>query len=310
MRRRELYICTKPLQYFNARNIVDPASNSYKILLIKDSFIDAQSFITALREQEQIWDEVYYACGSKEYYRYILKAKAQTLYIDNDSSGFLAVYSTLLHKSVYVYEEGYGTYRRSAIKDSIGKKKFLSYKMLGIRDRIGNGRFVKGVYVYLPDLYRSLFPDYRKEIKTFNQPFLDALADNMSLFLSISTGADSLQAIKDKTILIYLTSHCINETVVGYIKAEKDLYDRIYIKPHPHIKNIDMKEIQGVEVMHSNLMFEILLLLLLRNNNKITVVHENSTAVIWFQSLVKIINMGAELPDYELVSSYIRNFKV
>lgn len=303
--RKELYICTKPLQYFNIKNIVDE-SFSCRVLLIKGNFLDAKLFSDLVRTNDKIWDRVLYTDDTKGFYVYIIKENADILYIDNDSSGFYALYSILLNKRVFVYEEGYGTYRRAAIKESVGKYKFLLYKLMGIDKQIGNARFVKGVYLYLPGLYKNLYPNYKKEIRKFNKPFMLALRESASLFMSLSGNVGKLELIRNRSILVYLTSHSLNERILTYLEIESSRYDCVYIKPHPHVKSIDITSSVQVSIINSNVMMEFLLLILLDNGNKITVVHENSTSIIWFQNLVECINMGVDFPEYNAVVSYIR----
>lgn len=305
--KRELYICTKPLQYFNLKNIVKPDMDTHRTLLIKNNFRGSELFLEKLKEKETLWDEIVHTSSTKDYYKSILKAKAQTLYIDNDSSAFLALYSMFFRKTVYVYEEGFGTYRRYAIKHGVGKKKFLFYRLIGIRERIGNSIYVKGLYLYLPDLYKRLYPEYKKEIRSFDRTFISELEQNMSLLLSCSDRVDELLQHKNKSIAIYLTSHHVNNAIVDCLRSEKSEYDLVYVKPHPHIKDLTPFMSMHFEVIKSNIMVELLLLLLLNNGNKLTVYHENSTSVIWFQNRIENRNMGERIEEYNIVTSYILN---
>lgn len=307
--RKEIYICTKPFQYFNIKNIVDESS-SFRVLLIRGNFFDAKLFVDLVKANDKVWDRVLYADNTKSFYGHIVKENADVLYIDNDSSGFYALYSILLNKRVFVYEEGFGTYRQAAIKESVGKYKFLLYKLMGVDERIGNARFVKGLYLYLPGLYKILYPDYQKEIRQFKKPFMVALRDSSSFFLSLSDNIGELGVVKNRSILVYLTSHCLNDQILGYLTTESPHYDNVYVKPHPHIKDKEFMSSVKAVVIHSNIMMEFLLLTLLDNGNRVTVVHENSTSVIWFQNLAECINMGTDLPEYNTVASYIRANKL
>jgi hypothetical protein len=294
------------LQYFNLKNTIEDNSNAFRILLVKDSFIDSLSFIRSIEQKEGLWDKVLYTNNTKDYYKQIICSKADTLYIDNDSSAFLALYAMLLRKKVYVYEEGYGIYRKAAIKESIGKWKFRLYRVLGIDRRIGNAAYLKGIYVYLPEAYRQLFPDYKKEIKPFRQTFMQALRSDVALLKSLSSGVEWIDGIRNESILLYLTSHHINDHIVDCIEQEKEEYDRVYIKPHPHIKDTGRLDSLAGNVIRSNIMVEVLLLLLIDNGNKVTVIHENSTAVLWFQHKIINRNMGKSYEEYEMVASYVK----
>ena len=57
-------------------------------------------------------------------------------------------------------------------------------------------------------------------------------------------------------------------------------------------------------------MLEFLLVLLLENRNDLTLYHENSTSVIWFQTMVKSINMGEKFEEYDIVASYIQKLNL
>ena len=63
----------------------------------------------------------------------------------------------------------------------------------------------------------------------------------------------------------------------------------------------------GLEIVQSNIMVEFLILILLDNGNKLSVFHENSTSVIWFQDRIINKNMGQPFEEYDIVASYIQS---
>ena len=58
----DIYICSKPLQYFNVRNIGYGNVSSKKILIILGHFRDAELFFHQVKKFDDTWDDILYFC--------------------------------------------------------------------------------------------------------------------------------------------------------------------------------------------------------------------------------------------------------
>lgn len=310
MKPSDIYVCSKPLQYFNIRNIRCDAPSGKKILIFMDYFMDARTFYERVKKYDHTWSDVLFFSGRFQVYRYIFCHHAYNLFVELDATFFFGVLHSLgCFKNMFMFEEGFGNYRTDRYgKPSHGLKKLID-RLTGVSVLAGESKFLTGEYLYLPDLYKTIFPNLNKDIRTFNKPFIAHLQDEIPFFLKLSDGYEDFLPLKDKRIGIYLTSHHIDSNFIDAIKKDSPSLDLMYIKLHPHIKNIDGLEQYQLKIIRSNIMIEFLLLILLNNGNKLTIYHDNSTSVIWFQDLIVNKNLGQRYEEYERVASYIRALK-
>lgn len=306
---KDIYVVSKPLQYFNVRNIVDRERRSHKTLIVLGFFIDSESFTDSIRKYDDIWDEVIYMRNKPAEYIYLLFHRCDRLYVELDASFVLGLLSALrCYKQMYIYEEGYGSYRRDRWGTARGLKKWINH-LTGVGERVtGFSRFLTGQYLYLPDLYTRLFPGYDKPIHSFRKPFLKQLRDERELFLKLSEGYETFSAIQNKKVGIYLTTHEVNTEILEEILKQKSGFDLFFVKPHPHLRDLSLFEQYNMNLVRSNIMIEYLLACLIDNENELTVYHENSTGVIWFQDQIHNRNMGKPYEEYEVVASYVDQY--
>lgn len=303
----DLYICSKPLQYFNIRNIQSTQDDTRQILAILGFFTDSYFFFHRVKELDHRWNKVLYFKTQYELDYYLLFHPVHRLFVEIDNSFIYGLFHKL-HRfnEMYMFEEGFGSYRRDRFDNSTGLK-YLINRYTGVGKQVGFSSFLTGQYLYLPDLYKQLFPHYTKELHTFKKPFLSHLKGELSYFMQISRGFEEFLSLKSKRIGIYLTNHHINKNILHKIKQDRNQFDSIYIKPHPHICDYHILESSNIEIIRSNIMIEFLLILLLENGNQLTLYHENSTAVIWFQHEIINHNLGKPFKEYDTVSSFIYN---
>lgn len=304
--RPDIYICSKPLQYFNVRNMDSLSVPARRILVFLGTFIDAEAFVRKVRAYDTSWNDILYFENYFQLDRYLFFHPANRLFVECDASFMYGIFSKLgRFREMYMFEEGFGSYRRDRFDQSTGLKAWIN-RRTGVGRHIGFSSFLSGQYLYLPDLYRRQFPGYTKELRPFSKPFLVRLSEELPLFLKYSTGYEDLLHIKGKRIGIYLTNHKINASILEALEKERDKFDYLYVKPHPHIRVENESSLHGLRVIRTNLMVEFVLSLLLDNGNQLTVYHENSTSVIWFQNHVVCKNWGKPFEEYDIVASYIR----
>ena len=303
---RDVYVCSKPLQYFNVRNIDYESTAREKVLVIIGFFRDAHSFFEKVKQLDDSWTEVLYFDSMFQFDRYLFTHPAETLFAEIDVSFIYGIFHKLSRfKRMYVFEEGFGAYR-NRMDDSKGLKRKIN-QWTGAGDHVGYAKFLTGQYLYKPDLYRQLYPDYAKELRSFRRPFMERLREELPMFLNFSTGHEEFLTLRGKSIGIYITNHEINEKILATLEAERERFDLIYVKLHPHIQETIALKDHPVKIIQSNIMVEFLFILLLDNGNKLTIFHESSTSIIWFQNLVENRNLGKPFEEYDGVAAYIQS---
>lgn len=308
--KRDIYICSKPLQYFNLRNIDYRNPEAKNILVFHTRFIDGDTFFERVREYDHSWDEIVRVENWRQLYTYLLFHPAQRIFVENDKSFVYGIYHCLRRfRKMYLFEEGFGSYRNDRIDESGGLKRMIN-RLTGVGKHVGFSRFLNGQFLYLPDLYREIFPEYPKSLLPFSRPFVDQLNRELPFFQQLSDGYESFITLRSKKIALYLTSHQVNENIIHELTGRKTDFDLIFVKPHPHLKNLEEIEQYSIEIIRSNIMVEFLIQLLINNNNRLSVFHENSTSVIWFQNKIENINAGPRLSSYDRVARYITGHKL
>jgi hypothetical protein len=190
-------------------------------------------------------------------------------------------------------EEGAGTYLPGG--GSGGRKNMIQCildRISGVSTDWGHTRFVKGAFVYYPELYSKLRkPPFVP--MPFEKPFVEKVSENVNFFLTLSDVIDNeLVAICNSRILLYITDWIISDNIILRMEQESKDYDYCIVKPHPHIKEFQSFEKIGLSIFKSNLMVEFLLCLWLQQGNKITVFHEGSTSIFYYRELVDAVDLS------------------
>ncbi|MDD4515325.1 hypothetical protein [Massilibacteroides sp.] len=304
--KRNIYICSKPLQYFNLRNIKYENGEAEKILIIHGRFIDAKRFFEQVQVLDKDWDRIVFVDSWTKLYTFLFFHPAGNVFAEIDKSFVYGIFHLLFRfRRFYIFEEGFGSYRTDRIDESRGLKRLIN-RITGVGKHVGFSSFLTGQYLYLPELYKKQFPNYPKPVYTFSKPFVERMIQELPLFLQLSDGYEEFLHYQGKKIAICLTNHVLNPRLIGCLLEAKPRFDVVFIKPHPHLKDLNIFEQYNLPIVRSNIMVEFLLTLLLKNENQLTVFHENSTSVIWFQNKLESVNRGEPLEAYNIVADYIK----
>lgn len=289
----DIYACSKPLQYFNARNIPESFHPGYKrILIIITYFYNADKFVEMVRANDKSWDEVVKVSSVASFYKYLLLHHFNSLIYGYDTSTVLGIIHMLRKYDFYVLEEGIGTYLPS---DSGKKKNFIQTLVdnaSGISTEWGHTKFVKGAFVYYPNLYKSLrIPKF--EPLDFAKPFVDKVREDEKFFMTLCGLLNGeLLSIKNGRILLYITEWNFNKDILEKMTQERMKFDYVIVKPHPHITDFSLLDGYNFSIIKTNLMVEFLLSHWLGGNNKITVYHEGSTSIFYYKDFVDAIDLS------------------
>lgn len=298
----DVYVCSKPLQYFNIKNIPEiDGHSSRKVLIVNPEFSNGREFIELVRVNDKEWDEVIDMNGKCNYYNYLRTHKINFLFVENDASYKMSLFMLVskvkrtVHK-LFVFEEGIGTYRGDL---HFGVDKLIR-KLLLLGDHYGSSIFSDNVIVYEPNFYNT--KHHSNKAISFARSFVDGLKKNKSLLMSVCDSLPPELDVRGKKILLYITNHSIDYDIVKKMVNEKDDYDLLFIKPHPHIKSLDCLP-TDLTVIKTNLMVEYILFNLMESYNDVTVWHQASTSVVYFIDSIKSANFTSfpifdEFVDY------------
>jgi hypothetical protein len=289
-----MYVCSKPLQYFNVRNLPKDEINK-NILVIENKFKDAYKFYESVKMFDNSWNEIQYADDrSKVFFLCMFKYRVANLYYYLD---FMLRAASMLYaipaKDIYVYEEGISAYRTDIFKNTAGYKRKIR-KLLGLSEYAGLHPRVKGMYVYCKEKYLKTFSSLTKRKLSplnFNASFRQMINGNVNLALNVfNFNADKIFAdVHNKKVLLYLTSWPLDENVLKHI--ENTEHDYFVIKPHPHIRELDFPnqwKNKNTIVINSVILAEFIIKILSDKNNLLDIYHHNSSAVMYLQGLPNI----------------------
>lgn len=317
MKAVNVIVCTKPLQWFNALNIDFPGQED-RILILINSFKEAELFYERVRLHDDTWSEVIFGQTREDSYSLVRevakKYTVERLYVDCDYGSIGGEYAKLPVRNLYVIEEGLGPYVDKVKK---GTLKRLVFRLKGWGTFLGGSRRTQGIYLYNPHYYRHVHKGYKKQILSFRTDFFSALAARKELMEKVS-GLELPEAIQGgKKVAFYLTAYNINPDVITFLTENIDQYDNIIIKIHPHLANnfrienhTDKIPAEKLTVMSNSVLAEIIISRL-AEGNELTVVHESSTTCLYVdENNMKVINMGKVLQEEfgTFRKMYLENF--
>lgn len=287
MKKIDVFICSKPLQYLNICNIPTSYSNN-KILIICDAFYKAQEFANNIRKNEKQWNKVIFTKGYNWFF-HVLRYKVNNLYYGLDST-IIGVLHYIKRFNFYLYEEGAGSYRFLQIQN---KYKYLA-RFLGTGGIMGQSKYLKKIFVYHPNYYVSqIHPSC--PVSTFNISYREMIKQNSSNFINLynfNENEASFLKITNSKILLYITDWEYQTSTIRIMQEQISNYDYLFVKPHPHIKENILSSIEGINIIYTSLVVEVILDVWLKGNNSITVYHQDSTAIIPFGKEIDTINVN------------------
>lgn len=305
----DIYVCSKPLQYFNIRNIPHLETFSkHRTLIILGSFYDSKKFAINIRKYDRIWDKVIYVTNHKELYLYLFMHHINNLIVEQDDCTIIGILYFFKRCYIYIFEEGFGSYRRDRIKQKKRYQRWID-QYFGVGKMVGFSKYLKGQVLYYPDLYRKRFPDYQKSLYTFIYPFKKALEKNISLFEKLSgEGLEEILSLSNKRILIYITNWSVDQNIIEQMEEKKCDFDYIFVKLHPHIQKSELILPSFIQIIESNILVEFMLLKWKQNNNKVTIYHCSSTSVLYFMHDLLTIDF-LKYPEFLEIEKYIYDMK-
>jgi len=301
---RSAFIISKPLQYFNAKNIQSEELEIKDCFLI-NNFIDAPKFADYIKNIEY-WNSVKLFPNDFTAILYIIlnKRKYNNIYLYADISTIISIFLSLVKKiNIFTYEEGFGSYRYFPYRN----EGFLFEKIrktFKITNWIGGNGLTKGIFVYHPNVLNKLIPESKnKDVKKLNGSFYESVitSEESDYFLD----EIDLTIFKNKKIFLLLGSWSINP---GYKEVLKKNPDYLTIlKPHPHFRA--SLESYNFDFVIKKIPSEILITNLIKICEDVVVVHENSTTIIYLPFSVRENIHEINISDNEKSLSIYNNIK-
>lgn len=285
------YLVTKPLQYFNCTNIEDIND---RFCLIVNNFDNASYIYNQLKEKTNIWKDILFFQTYSETFNWITenKSKINKLFIDSDYGIYrYNMLAKLKNVSIYVYEEGIGNYRylKKNLRHAILSTLYSMF--LGNKNYLGGSKYIKGIYLYDKEEHKKCFPGNKKKLYSFKNSFTEHLTlfKEAEVFFPNEVKMD-LSILKDRKVMLYLTSYTISQNAVDELKKNGDSFYKL-VKPHPHLKDFNSDKSYFDKIIPSSVMAELLIAYLCTICEKVVVIHENSTALLYisFANLEEIL---------------------
>lgn len=302
----DAFVVTKPIQYINVLNI---ESSNEKKLLIVNSFAGFESLCSHIMKTSSYWSQVICFESLNEAFEWLLnnRRNIQTLYIDSDINHWREFF--LLRKSnITVYEEGVGTYRHKQYKPRrkiLGNIYLFLLGIAGFKNRRGGNRYTKSLIVYFPEFYKQYLNERVKNVLAFRKPFVKHLyeCESQNIF-GLNLDFSSLQA---KVVGLYLTSWKVEDLEITRINQL--VCDVKIIKPHPHIRNIDIPNNFDI-VISAHFPAELVILQLVKVVSELIIVSQFSSSAIYFinEPKIKIVNFPLSETNYSDDESYLEAY--
>ncbi|MBG9375735.1 hypothetical protein I5907_05785 [Panacibacter sp. DH6] len=310
-----VFVCSKPLQYFNACNIT-PDNNYKNVLIIENRFKDASAFYQCVKEYDTRWEEVLFKNNYQEVlFVGLFKFNIINLYFYLD---WLLIPALMLKiipcKNLYVYEEGIGSYRSDIFSATPNYRKKIR-SAVGVSEYPGFHSKVRGMYVYCGKYYSQKFLAYSKNrtlnVLDFDKNFNEMIGDNLNAALKLfQLDSASFDYCCNKTIALYISSWPFDYAFFDTLNL--DTYDYCLVKPHPHITDLQLgdRSDKKIKVVDSGILAEFLVQLIIDRAAAVDIYHYNSTSLIYqkqHSKLRKIINLATNTADYDIISSNLKS---
>jgi|GEM_PF-2794225 len=302
---KDIYVCSKPLQWFNARNI--PNNNTIpKVLIFINTYKNANLFFEKIKNYDYYWDEVYLVNSRKESRILLRKFTINSLFVDCDYGILGYLYSRIEHKQFCLYEEGIGNYTNILKRSKYSPIKGILLSLLGSGPILGTSRFTDLIYLHNPRYYlefcrNSGYGGIETKVVRFEDKFFNLMSLHINLLTNIFKLPEFISLIKKKRICLYLLNYHIRNDALDFIIANEKKFDMVIFKAHPNFKydNIPTKIPIQTElhwIREKGVMAEFLIQILneKEKGNTLTIINEGSTSCIYLDpNEVTIINLAS-----------------
>lgn len=279
------FIATKPLQLMVAMTLREQLCLEYQAqLLLVSDFNEADQVFELIKVHDRKWTNVHLYVTRKAALNACQEMALDTIFIDSDVGvrtglSLCKIKMKERHTSIYVYEEGRGTYQ----DDYYTSFKATLLRLMGVGDKLGGSCFTGGIWVYAPDEYIDKCSPKRLPVHRITKDLSSFVCENGPLLEKFFRHASAtMPSIKENEhCIVYLSSWKVYESDI----ADLAQHCTRYIKLHPHIRDYDTSFLdEGSVLVPSSMPAELLLINLAKYYGTIDVYHHDS-------SVARYINM-------------------
>ena len=285
---RVVFVCSKPLQFFNCASIARSLSlESSTIFIVTKSIAQWQDFKEYVlgSKYTSVFGDIKFYIDHKSVAAFLKKnCDYDSLFIECDRLANYNIFSSLKRQNLSVFEEGFGTYSGGPC----GKFKllrWLKWKLFSITTGsgmyFGDGVKTDFIFVCNVDLYKKLNVKSAKKAVPF-PGIMDELEYNDDFFSEMEV-KDLLPGDGGRVALIL-------GTWGGAKDIEKELvqgYSSIIYKAHPHDNCwLNVGDVKVIEKSWAPA--EMLIFKLAAEVRELTVYHYSSSATFYCSSLKNV----------------------
>lgn len=283
-----VFVCTKPLQILVAMILSSEFSPAQ--LFIVESFSDSLE-ISKSTELRKYFTLTKHFLTRADAIKAARHANPRSIFIDSDIG--LKTQLALAHLklrtptcSIFVYEEGIGTYRTDLIKSKIKK---AIYRATGTACRFGESVLTDKIFVFSKEAYLESNPHLQRKVRTIENPLSNFIRRYQTDLLNLFSPGFSFPEKENDDAYIYLSDWKLSPPSHPPINCD------IFIKPHPHISKdeIEMrtKNYPDMHWVPGSIPAEIIIELLSKRYNHVIINHNNSSAVHYMKNLANMIEI-------------------
>tara|TARA_R110000851_G_scaffold135045_1_gene270420 strand:- start:8632 stop:9591 length:960 start_codon:yes stop_codon:yes gene_type:complete len=304
-----IFICSKPLHFFNAASIVrDYRIEVAKVIVVDQAISDCESFYEFVYSNYLgcVFSEVVFFPSYELAIKSVGEKFRGELFVEDDRVSLYYLFKKVNHEVLLVYEEGMGTYLghyKYFLSWAGYLRWYISSIFFGCGLDFGASRTTKHIFVRYPEIFKKLkpkladkvkrMPGHISEIKLLKYEILEYCSDDFKKIVA-------KERMNEDVALILGTWGGLRDEDFESISAKG--HGEILYKSHPH-DHVEINKFTGVRE-YAWLPAEAMILFLANAYETVTVYHYSSSVCFYKGDLpgnVRFVCLGDTLFRYEKI---------
>lgn len=304
-----VFICSKPLQFFNAASIVRAYGiEGAKMVVVDRAISDCESFREFVLSNYLgcIFSEIDFVSSYDLAAKLVDSQACSELFVEDDRVSLYYLFKKTNHETLLVYEEGMGTYLghyRYMLSWAQYIRWYMSSMFFGCGLDFGESRTTKYIFVRYPGLFKKIKPKLADKVKKIPGHIseINLLKYSLLEFCSNDLKEIVLDKKKDEgAALILGTWGGLKDKDVESVS--KNGHSKILYKPHPH-DVFEVSKFNGIREC-GWLPAEAIILFLADAYETVTVYHYSSSVYFYKMDLpenLKFVCLGEPKVRYNKI---------
>lgn len=281
-----VFICSKPLQFFNAASIVRAYGIvDAKIIVVDRAIGDCDSFseFVCSNYLRRVFSEVVFVSSYDLAIKSVGAKVCSELFVEDDRASLYYLFKRASHDILLVYEEGMGTYL-GHYKYLLSRVRYLRWYMssilFGCGLDFGGSRTTKYIFVRYPGIFKKLKPKLADKVKEIPGHISEIKLLKYKILEFCSDDFKKIVANKKKNedaALILGTWGGLGEA--DFESISRNGHGEILYKAHPH-DHVEINKFTGVRE-YAWLPAEAMILFLSNAYETVTVYHYSSSVYFY-----------------------------